>query len=1072
MRYLITLTIVAYFACYANARHICEDEARSIAREFMNNTSIMLANGGNEYKANAPGKTAQKSNAPYYAYNVAGNNGFVIVSGDDRTGKILGYSDHGAIDFDNLPPQLSYLLDTFTHSISSIKTRTSNSAPGNEIRSTNGKGVLLKTVNWGQEYPYNTQCPTIDGVQSPTGCVATAMAIVMKYHNWPERGRYKWVFKRGGISVDFSKSEYRFNSYKDSYNSDSELTDDVKNLAHLFTDLGSAVIMGYNKESSSANPHTVGYVLTRFFKYSPQTQFLIKRDFTDEQWNRFIVDNLDKSQPVIYNASTEDTGHSFVIDGYQDNFYHINWGWDGRANGYFALSEMNPSGADGGAFVNNHSMIADIKPDPDYAKHEFSEIWLDSGADRGEDWMPEWYKDTLRGMGMGIDCSEVKSGEPFNIITECIHVPTSYAGEIGIALMDKDDRVVKILRSVQIENKEDSPALGSFPYYYEHLAYEWKELVYDGTLTQNMYLQLASKKEGSDEWLKVNGTPLTPSWLPVSGNIPTVVKSIVNMHGTDPDEGLVEYYTDLARIGQQVENHFNCCLGVAHLYINNKYYGTLDDFRFKAAEPEEGDDPFGRPETEAIRYVDIYYTPQNSLLSKTIENIVPGTLANRLEEEDKMNLYRLKITGTLSNDDINTLYTLRALGELDLSEANIEGDELTEWLPYLRVLNLPRSLKKISYDHDYYRDHSVSIVNVPENMTDCGNLHARDFIVFNSMVPPSANYESIQLELEHYNMKVPTVVIVPPGSKSAYEQHPHWKHFDKIIEMKPGDFFDASVNADGNYLYCNITDNISSLTNSHKFTYTGDMIFKDENFRFPFRYAEIPSIAGNKDFTFIKRMCINDGTSFNGRNFYYLPSDGFFTGFNYNGEQYALQYIISEALQPNFSKLCGYVLVPAHSKIGKMSGAEDEYQNRIYSRFEMFGLYCDKVSNHVFIVPKLEGVEIEQVKINGMISMPDGLKYNADFSKDVEIEVSYNFKGLHNMITTYSPEIVAELPHDPNPDLSAIKLFNDSGDNDTISIYDMSGYLIYNGSIRLTPRLSKGIYLVVNGLSSHKILIE
>lgn len=104
--------------------------------------------------------------------------------------------------------------------------------------------------------------------------------------------------------------------------------------------------------------------------------------------------------------------------------------------------------------------------------------------------------------------------------------------------------------------------------------------------------------------------------------------------------------------------------------------------------------------------------------------------------------------------------------------------------------------------------------------------------------------------------------------------------------------------------------------------------------------------------------------------------------------------------------------------------------------------------------------------------MPDELKYNADFSKDVEIEVSYNFKGLHNMITTYSPETVAELPHDPNPDLSAIKLFNDSGDNDTISIYDMSGYLIYKGSIRLTPRLSKGIYMIVNGLSSHKILIE
>lgn len=245
-----------------------------------------------------------------------------------------------------MPPQLKDLLNQYVQQIKELP----ESLPKHKSWSTsisrsqsNDEGILLKTPNWGQNYPYNGMTPKIDGENCPTGCVATAMAIVMKYNNWPNQGRNTWSFYEGAWHkdgcIDFSRSFYDFQNYLDSYSPDSEVD---TNIGQLFYDAGLAVSTNYQKDASSASIYSLGHIMKYFFKYSSDCEYLDKEDFSDNEWTEILNDNLNKSRPVIYSAFSSKQGHCFVVDGRKNEMYHINWGWDGKCNGYFYLSNLDP----------------------------------------------------------------------------------------------------------------------------------------------------------------------------------------------------------------------------------------------------------------------------------------------------------------------------------------------------------------------------------------------------------------------------------------------------------------------------------------------------------------------------------------------------------------------------------------------------------------------------------------------------------------------------------------------------------------------------------------------------------
>lgn len=348
MRKLILL-LCLLVSVVAEGRKIPESEAAAIASKFLNSAPTKQQSPKKVVRRVQGRNSIQEDFAPYYVYNADADNGFVIVSGDDRATRILGYSNTGVFDFNNLPPQLSDLLDQYAKQINAIPadapTHSSWRVP-TQSSSSDG-GVLLETAEWNQFGPYNASCPEIDGIKPPTGCTNTAQAILMKYHEWPLQGKgsvnYSWNGKY--LSANLSESTYDWgkmkNQYKDNGQSLSE--EEINAVATLFRDISYANHTDFNFAGSGA-----GYnisALVNNFLYAPKYCYLSRRGMTIDKLFSAIKSELDNGRPCLVVSATTPAGaiaHAYVCDGYDANRYlHFNFGWGGSENGFYSLEPVN-----------------------------------------------------------------------------------------------------------------------------------------------------------------------------------------------------------------------------------------------------------------------------------------------------------------------------------------------------------------------------------------------------------------------------------------------------------------------------------------------------------------------------------------------------------------------------------------------------------------------------------------------------------------------------------------------------------------------------------------------------------
>lgn len=177
---LLTLSVAVY------GRRIPIEEATGIAKEFFNSASVSQQSPKTGVHRAQGRDASEAGGAPFYVFNADGDKGFVIVSGDDRVPRILGYSDKNNFDFNNLPPQLVAVFDNCKSNLDRLPDTVHASWKGTASSKSTSTGKLLETASWGQFEPYNLYTPEINGTHCPTGCVATAMAIVMRYNEWPK----------------------------------------------------------------------------------------------------------------------------------------------------------------------------------------------------------------------------------------------------------------------------------------------------------------------------------------------------------------------------------------------------------------------------------------------------------------------------------------------------------------------------------------------------------------------------------------------------------------------------------------------------------------------------------------------------------------------------------------------------------------------------------------------------------------------------------------------------------------------------------------------------------------------
>lgn len=321
----------------------------------------------------------------YYVFPNGEGKGFTVVSGDDRLPEVVGYSDKGTYDEENLPSNYVGFMKAYEEMVGQLDNGDSRaSASIAEAKALRSSGYqqptvapLLGSIQWNQMTPYNNMCPKYNGSdRSVTGCVATAMAQVMMYYQHPKslqadipayvsRTKHLSIPQiNKGESYDWDNMLPQYASYEPLNYTDAQAAAVAKLLYHC----GVACEMDYGP-SSGAN--VTPAILSTYFGYDSDLMQDLNRDvFTLAEWSQIMDKELTAKRPILYSGQSSDGGHEFVCDGTDGNgLYHINWGWGGYQDGYFDVTILNPDkgGAGSGSAPDGYnqycSMIVGIAPD-------------------------------------------------------------------------------------------------------------------------------------------------------------------------------------------------------------------------------------------------------------------------------------------------------------------------------------------------------------------------------------------------------------------------------------------------------------------------------------------------------------------------------------------------------------------------------------------------------------------------------------------------------------------------------------------------------------------------------------
>lgn len=318
----------------------------------------------------------------YYVFANGEDKGFTIVSGDDRMPEVVGYSAQGTYDPDHLPANYVGFMKAYQETVEALLKGDAQVSGGlAEVRQWRAERAgsaavapLLDGIKWDQREPYNNMCPLYEGTnRSVTGCVATAMAQVMMYYQYPkelETTIKAYNTQTYGIQIPeiSSGATYDWDNMLPDYSKSDYNSAQADAVAKLMYHCGAAVKMDYGP-SSGAN--VTPAILATYFGYDADLmQDLTRTVFTLQQWMTLIDNELKAKRPILYSGQSSDGGHEFVCDGSDGKgLYHINWGWGGYQDGYFDLTILQPQkgGAGSGSAVDgynrNCSMIIGIAPD-------------------------------------------------------------------------------------------------------------------------------------------------------------------------------------------------------------------------------------------------------------------------------------------------------------------------------------------------------------------------------------------------------------------------------------------------------------------------------------------------------------------------------------------------------------------------------------------------------------------------------------------------------------------------------------------------------------------------------------
>ena len=713
--------------------------------------------------------TASPSDAYYVFNNDAG--GFVIIAGDDAVTPVLGYTSTGSFDAENLPDGLKDLLKSYERQIAALGDNYVANRTATRAAFTGEK--LLKTAEWNQMAPFNKYTPN----NYVTGCVATAGAIVMKHHGYPAKGTgshsYTWNGKT--LTANF-EHDYDWASMPAKYDGTNDAAFD--GVARLMADLGVAVEMQYAKSGSGAYIGNMISALQKYFGYSKLTYLASIDDMEAEAWNAKLRGEIDANRPILYSASDASAGgHSFIIDGYKDESFSVNWGWGGYCNGFYQIGALNPESAGkptGDKYNLGQTAVIGLQPSDGTEKVSTMGFLKVAGQ--------------LQALNMNV--TDVKKGQRGAIFS----VPLgntgdhSFTGEVVVALMNAKGEMREIVTSKPFKLTDFAPG-----YYNSSLSFSIESKV---DAEPGDYLAIMAKEDGSEEYIELYDPTFERMRLPATGYEPRTyeIRTKVGEGATIKQAETwynpsTNFYNGKPVIGSYYRYYLtldagiaNCCVELNGKLVNYIRLGTERPNSFRGLEPVYT--------LEVKTYRD--YQEKELVINLEKAGTLKQALAN--ENPDYFVYRNIKVNGEIDKRDFDELAS-HYFKSIDLSGAKVVAydyfkadmvpDCAFEGNEYLESFKMPAGVKKLGFNA--FRATMLKEIDLPETIEEFGLntfnycLNLTDVYMRHKEAPYWISWCVFASKFDVYR-----TLHLYPGSKAKYEAYQYTKnwivYFDNVVE--------------------------------------------------------------------------------------------------------------------------------------------------------------------------------------------------------------------------------------------------------------------------------------------------
>lgn len=714
--------------------------------------------------------TASPSDAYYVFNNDAG--GFVIIAGDDAVTPVLGYTSTGSFDAENLPDGLKDLLKSYERQIAALGDNYVANQTATRAAFTGEK--LLKTAEWNQMAPFNKYTPN----NYVTGCVATAGAIVMKHHGYPAKGTgshsYTWNGKTWTANFEH---DYDWASMPVKYDGTNDAAFD--GVARLMADLGVAVEMQYNKDGSGAYIGNLVTALQKYYGYSKLSHLMAIEDVGAEAWNGRLREEIDANRPVLYAASDPaGGGHAFVIDGYKDESFSVNWGWGGYCDGFYKIGALNPESVGkptGDKYNVGQSAVFGMEPSDGTEKISGMGFLTNVGG--------------LKMLNMNI--TDVKKGQ--NGVIFCAPIGNTgdqpYTGEVAVALMNAKGEMREIVSSSsQTFNNLSS---GS---YYPSLSFSFVSTV---DAEPGDYLAIVAKEKGSSEYIELYNQNFERLRLPATGYVPRTFEVRTKMgEGATFQQAETRYnparnfYNGKPVIGSKYYHYLTVDEGISQYFVelNGK---LMDDVKLGTAKPNS----FRGIEPVYELVVSTYRNYQEKELVINLEKA--GQLKEKLAKENPdYFVYRnIKVNGVIDKRDFDELAS-HYFKSIDLSGAKVVAYDgyKADMVPgyafygntYLEQFQMPSGVRELGFNA--FMSTKLKEIDLPETIKEFGRntFNTCFYLTDVYMRHKEAPYWISWCVFANKSSKLYRTLHLYPGSKAKYDAHQYtknWiKYFDNVVE--------------------------------------------------------------------------------------------------------------------------------------------------------------------------------------------------------------------------------------------------------------------------------------------------